>query len=152
MDQPRDIPSWDQFFLGHAKAYAARSKDPSTQIGAVIVGPSREIRAGGYNGLPRGVRDTLDRYQRPRKYSFFEHAERNAIFNAARIGTPTEGCWIYISGPMPPCSNCARAIIQSGIKYVVCESIHYIDRWKEEGLVAMALFLETGIEIREVGS
>lgn len=153
MDRPRDVPTWDQFFLGHAKAYAARSKDPSTQIGAIIVGPNQEIRAGGYNGLPRGIDDSvLDRYQRPLKYSYFEHAERNAIFNAARIGTPTDGCRMYISGPMPPCSNCARAIIQSGIRHVICESIEYLERWAEEGIVAMTLFKEARVDLWRIKS
>ena len=114
--------SWDSTFLALAKVYAARSKDPTSQIGAVIIGPNKEQRAGGYNGMPRGVDDSKpERYVRPAKYDWFEHAERNAIFNAARIGTAIDGCTLYVSG-MTPCMNCARAIIQSGIKEVVVET------------------------------
>jgi len=109
----RDIPSWDQYYLEICKVVAARSKDPNTQIGCVIVGPNHEIRSTGYNSFPRGIRDDVpERLVRPTKYLWIEHAERNGICNAARAGTATEGCTIYVE--IMPCMDCARAIVQAG--------------------------------------
>src|SRR5512137_1572307 len=114
----RAIPDWDQYYLDICKVVAGRSKDPNTQIGAVIVAPNHEIRSTGYNSLPRGIRDDVpERLERPTKYLWMEHAERNAIYNAARCGTPLEGCTIYIQ--LMPCMDCARAIVQAGIREVV---------------------------------
>src|SRR4051794_38843117 len=85
------IPTWDQYYLDICKVVASRSKDPNTQIGCVIIGPNREIRSTGYNSFPRGIRDDVpERLVRPTKYLWIEHAERNAICNAARAGTATE--------------------------------------------------------------
>lgn len=76
-----------------AELVASWSKDPSTKTGAIVVGPDREIRATGYNGLVRGVNDDVpERLERPTKYDFFEHAERNAIYNACLTGTSLKGC------------------------------------------------------------
>ena len=87
----RAIPSWDQYYLDICKVVASRSKDPNTQIGCVIIGPNREIRSTGYNSFPRGIRDDVpERLVRPTKYLWIEHAERNAICNAARAGTATD--------------------------------------------------------------
>ena len=80
---------WDNRFLSMAKLIATWSRDRSTKVGAVIVGPNREVRSVGYNGFPRGVNDAIEsRYERPGKYDWTEHAERNAIYNAARYGGP----------------------------------------------------------------
>lgn len=109
---------WDRYFISEAYLAALKSKDTSTQVGAVIVGPDREIRSKGYNGPCRGEDDSDPAlYVRPYKYSVFEHAERNAVYNAARIGVSTKGCTIYVT--FHPCCDCARAIIQSGIAEVV---------------------------------
>ena len=113
-----EIPSWDQYYLDICKVVASRSKDPNTQIGCVIIGPNREIRSTGYNSFPRGIRDDVpERLARPAKYLWIEHAERNAICNAARAGTATEACTIYVE--IMPCMDCARAIVQAGIVEVV---------------------------------
>ena len=104
-----------------ANELAAWSEDRDFHVGAVIVGPGHEIRATCYNGLPRGVGAQDDRrFDRSsgEKFFWFEHAERNAIYNAARVGTALEGCTIYVN--RYPCADYARAIIQSGIKAVVC--------------------------------
>ena len=83
-----NIPGWDQYYLEICKVVALRSKDPNTQLGCVIVGPNHEIRSTGYNSFPRGIRDDVpERLVRPAKYLWIEHAERNAICNAARAGT-----------------------------------------------------------------
>src|SRR4051812_31931200 len=98
---------WDERFINLALHIAGWSKDESRKVGCLIVGPQGEIRSTGYNGFPRGVDDTLPgRNERPAKYQWTEHAERNAIYNAARVGTPLEGTSIYL--PWFPCVDCAR--------------------------------------------
>jgi len=110
----------DTLFMSMACLIGMTSKDPSTKVGAVIVGQDDEVISVGYNGFPRKVGDLdSERYKRPIKYSWIEHAERNAIFNAARIGVSCRGAKIYI--PFYPCPDCARGIIQSGIKEVVID-------------------------------
>ena len=112
--------SWDIFYIGLAEMWANKSKDRSTGVGAIIVGPDNEQRSAGYNGFPRGVDDDINhRHNRPLKYEFTEHAERNAIYNAARMGTPLDGCVMYINWWPLPCPDCARAVIQSGITEVI---------------------------------
>ena len=96
-----------------------------TQIGAVIVGKDKEIVSTGYNSFPRGIDDNIrERQERPEKYFWFEHAERNAIYNAARIGVSTKGCTMYLSCGVP-CSDCARGIINAGIVRIFCERAGY---------------------------
>lgn len=149
----RLVPSWDAYYLNLCRNVAMRSKDPNTQIGCVIVGPAHEIRSTGYNSFPRGIRDDVpERRQRPAKYLWMEHAERNAIYNAARAGTSTEGCTIYID--IMPCMDCARAIVQAGIREVVVSqermnqysSVQYDEHFKQ----VEVLFGEAGIRIRQV--
>jgi dCMP deaminase len=117
-------------FLEVCDLISTWSKDRSTKVGAVIVGPDGEIRSVGYNGFPRDVDDTIDeRLERPLKYKFTEHAERNAVYNAARVGTPLKGCSIYVK--WFPCSDCARAIIQAGITTLIAEEEDF-DKLKNE--------------------
>ena len=110
---------WDEYFINLAYMVALKSKDQSTQVGAIIVGPNHEIRATGYNGPCRGEDDDDPAIQqRPSKYFEFEHAERNCLYNAAFCGVSTAGCTMYcIWGP--PCADCARGVRQSGIKELV---------------------------------
>lgn len=109
---------WDHRFLELARHVSGWSKDKSTQVGAIIVGFKKEILSVGYNGLPRGADDDKpERNERPEKLFWYEHAERNAIYNAARIGTSLRSSTIYSS--LCPCMDCARGIIQSGISRVV---------------------------------
>jgi dCMP deaminase len=149
----RTIPGWDQYYLDICKAVACRSKDPNTQIGAVIVGPNHEIRSTGYNSFPRGIRDDVpERLVRPTKYLWIEHAERNAICNAARAGTATENCTVYVD--IMPCMDCARSIVQAGITSVVISaermaeysSEYYNDHF---GMVEV-LFQEAKVKVRRV--
>ena len=140
-------PTWDDTFIEICAVLAKRSKDENTKVGAVIVGPNHEIRSVGYNCFPRGLNDDLpERQQRPAKYAFFEHAERNAIYNAARIGTSLEGCICYIPGL--PCYDCARGMIQSGIVEVVCGSNVIPERWRAGCEPALAMLDEAGVTIR----
>lgn len=113
------VLEWDAYFIQMAMHVAARSRDGSTQVGAVIVKDNRVISTG-YNGLPSGFPHRAEYYERPRKYMLIEHAERNAIYSAARHGVPLQGATIYVwaSTPLSVCADCARGIIQSGITTV----------------------------------
>ncbi len=149
----REILSWNAYYLNLCRHVAARSKDPHTQIGCVVVGPAHEIRTTGYNSFPRGIQDDLpERRTRPTKYLWIEHAERNAIYNAARAGTSTEGCSIYVD--IMPCMDCARAIVQAGIRVVVIAkermSAYSSDQYDEQFKMVETLFAEAGVEIRQV--
>ena len=140
---------WDTYFMDVSLAVSMLSKDKSTQLGAVIVGPDKEIRATGYNSFPRGVNDNVPaRQERPLKYQWFEHAERNAIYNAARCGTSLKGCVIYCA--WPPCTDCARGIIQAGIVEVVVRSLNCVSRWADDMRVALEMLEEAGVKIRVV--
>lgn len=109
---------WDRKFLELARHIGGWSKDRSRGVGCVIAGPHHEIRSTGYNGFPRGILDGNEtRHEKPAKYSWTEHAERNAIYNAARAGTPLEGCTAYV--PLFPCMDCARGLLQSGLVRLV---------------------------------
>jgi dCMP deaminase len=147
------VPSWDEYYLNICKVVATRSKDPNTQVGCIIAGPAHEIRSTGYNSLPRGIRDDVpERLVRPTKYLWMEHAERNAIYNSARCGTPLEGCTIYIE--LMPCMDCARAIVQAGIRAVVVSgermSQYSSEYYDEHFRLVEALFQEAGVSVRQV--
>lgn len=142
-------PSWDDNFLAISHVVAKRSKDPSTQLGAVIVGPDHEIRSTGYNCFPRGIDDNVrTRFERPEKYKWIEHAERNAIYNAARMGTPLKGCTVFVA--WIPCTDCARGIIQVGIVEVVVEDIKIPERWRDDFHRSLTMFEESGVRIRRL--
>lgn len=104
--------SWTEYFFGLCELNARKSKDPSTKVGAVIVRPDNTIASMGWNGFPRSVPDTYR--DRDHKLLRTVHAELNAILSARE---PLHGYSLYVL-PLHPCSNCAAAIIQSGIKYV----------------------------------
>lgn len=134
-------PSWDQHFLDMAALAATRSKDRNTRVGAVIVDLNRNVRATGYNGFPRLVNDYLDeRHERPIKYRYTEHAERNAIYSAARAGVSTDGCTMYCTHA--PCSDCARAVIQAGVLRIVYPSTGVIPTFTEDTELALAMLRE----------
>ena len=125
-------------------ATARLSKDSSTQVGAIILGQSFEVRSLGYNGAPRGCSADEDErgQQRPEKYFWFSHAELNAITNAARVGTPLAGCALLVTHP--PCMDCARAIVQAGIVDVLTRmpSDEFLERWQEHMERTQRLFQE----------
>lgn len=155
---PSDI--WDRRFYRLALEVAGWSKDRSTRVGCAIVGPNRELRSTGYNGFVRGADDSVEaRYERPVKYAHTEHAERNAIYNAARMGLSMEGCTAYVATSSkllgPPCVDCTRALIQSGIKRVVCEAgsddpSKWRKDWAESMEVAKQMLIETGVVFETV--
>ena len=128
MDKRKDYISWDEYFMGVALLAAQRSKDPNTQVGACIVDDSKRILSTGYNGFPQGCSDdefpwNRDEKQGETKYQFVVHAELNAILNAS--GKNLYGSTVYVA--LFPCNECAKAIIQSGIKEVVYLSDKYHD-------------------------
>lgn len=136
-------------YMNIARAIAMLSKDTSTQVGALILGPDGEGGPWGYNGAPRGCAadEGLDiRSERPEKYYWMEHAERNAIYTAARTGFRTVGCTMIITHP--PCMDCARAIIQAGIIKVIWEQSTYqfAERWFAHSDRVIRLFNECGVK------
>lgn len=142
---------WHNRFMEMAELVATWSKDTSTKVGAIVVGEDREIRSTGYNGVVRGVDDDIpERLERPTKYDFFEHAERNAVYNACLIGASLKGCVIYVTAM--PCPDCARAIIQSGIKMVVTKQLPPIDEntpkgtWRDKVIYSEQMFKEAGVK------
>jgi len=145
---------WDNRFMELARQISTWSKDRTTKIGAVLVGPNKEIRSTGFNGFPRKVNDAVEsRHERPAKYFFTEHSERNIIYHAARNGIATEGCTIYVCG-RPPCADCARAVIQSGIVEVVVETMEHKSRpeidWEANTRAAIEMLEEAGVKIRTI--
>ena len=139
---------WDLRFLELARHISDWSKDPSTKVGCVVVGPDREIRSTGFNGFPRGIEDDDDRLQnREKKYPMICHAEENAIMHAARIGISLKGNTAYVT--WPPCSRCTRSLIQAGINEVVYPSeVEIPERWEEDFSIAMEMMEEAGISVR----
>jgi len=144
------LTEWDKRFLSLAGNVGQWSKDRSRKVGCVIVGDSREIRAIGYNGFPRGADDEADsRHERPAKYLWTEHAERNAIFQAARVGIALQGCTLYLT--WFPCMDCARAIVQAGIGRLVATRPNTLEpEWGKQFEAAIELLKETGILIEWV--
>lgn len=146
--------NWDQYFKEMAALAAKKSKDRSTKIGAIIVGPDNEVRSTGYNSFPRGINDDLDeRQERPEKYFWFEHGERNAIFNAARHGVSLKGCRMFLNCGVP-CSDCARAIIQVGIIEVIVPQFESVtssvnrQKWSDSAKRSLQMFEEAGVVVR----
>ena len=128
-----------------AEHIATWSKDRSTQVGAVLVNEDRHVIATGFNGIPRYCSDGDDfsrrNTERPYKYFFYEHAERNAIYQAAKIGYSTAGASLFVT-PLYPCADCCRGIIQSGIREVYYQADSQVARWADSNEVARELFAE----------
>ena len=123
----QNVISWDQYFMGLAHLSAMRSKDPNTSVGAVIVDDKHRVVSIGYNGMPYGCSDDVYPWDREgdlldTKYPYVVHAELNAILNAGRS---LKDCTLYVS--LFPCNECAKAIIQSGIKKIIYEDDKYAD-------------------------
>lgn len=133
----------DDYFMGFAAHAATASKD-STKVGAALVGPEGEVRLTGYNGPPRGVVDSPDRFERPRKYLFASHAEQNVINFAAREGIRTKGCTLFVTHM--PCAACARSIIQAGVCKVVSGPGLWKSQTTEDFEAARDMFAEAGVK------
>ena len=112
---PRQVPDWDSYFMALCEVVSARSKDPSTQHGAVVVDSRHRVVSTGYNGGCRKIEDDLIDWERPNKYNYVIHAEENAIWTAER--KDLEGCTLYVTGQ--PCRRCMLRIAHSGVSKVV---------------------------------
>ena len=139
----KTVKAWHTYFLDLAKSVATRSKDPSTNVGAVIVNADKSIVETGYNGFAPGVVETPERWERPTKYDFVIHAEQNAIGRAARFGKTVNGSTIYVTHY--PCRECAKMIIASGIRAVYAEGFANMTK-KEDIAFVEGLFKEAGVE------
>ena len=144
------MANWDARFVKLALHIAGWSKDPSTQVGCVVVGPDREIRSTGFNGFPRGIADTAARLgDREKKYPLVCHAEENAIMHAARIGVSLKSCTAYVT--WPPCTRCARSLIQAGIREIVYPAgLAIPERWREDFAISSEMLQEASIAVRPV--
>ena len=136
--------NWPEYYMGFAAHAATKSKDPSTQVGAVAVGVDGEVLSTGFNGLPRGVEDRPERMERPAKYLWTSHAEENLIAHAARVGFRLKGCTVYVTHL--PCSRCARLLIQAGVAAVVVGR-GTTSMPQEEFDVAEKMFAEAGVVV-----
>ena len=149
MNRREGYISWDEYFMGIALLSAKRSKDPMTQVGACIVNSQNKIVGVGYNGLPTGCSDDEFPWEREgdylgTKYPFVCHAELNAILN--NIGMDLSGCRIYVA--LFPCNECAKAIIQSGIREVVFLSDKYHDT--DNARASRRMFDAAGVSVRKL--
>lgn len=139
----RPVGYWDQWFIGLAKYISTASKDPSTQVGAVIVDKQNRVISTGYNGFAKGVKDLPERLQdREVKYSIVVHAEINAIVFATQ---PLQGATLYLY-PFLSCSQCSSIIINAGIKRVVAP-INDNPRWKSSFEMSKSIYHEAGVQV-----
>lgn len=137
------VELWDDYFMAMARQAATRSKDPSTQVGCVIV-KDRDLLMTGYNGFPAGIEETEATWQRPTKYNIVIHAEQNAIAQAAKKGIAIDGSTMYLTAF--PCNKngCARSIIAAGIKRVVVQKV--LAGWENDCQMTVLLFNQAKIE------
>ena len=146
--QTQNEQKWDRRYLKMAQHIAGWSKD-STQVGAVVVGKNHTILSQGYNGFPRGIADSPERNQRPTKYDYVVHAEMNVIYNAAFNGISLEGSTLYVS-TLPVCAECAKGIIQAGIKKVVVTTMDAPPHWIKEIRRAAELLKEADVMYHKI--
>ena len=145
---PLDTERLQEWALGMAKHVSKLSKDPSTQVGAIIFDSQRRIVSAGYNGFARGVKDTAERLRnRDTKYKLIIHAEKNAIMFAT---APLNGCTLVVTHPC--CSQCAALVIQSGISHVMWPqpSFEFVTRWADDLTLAYQQFEEAGVTVVEI--
>lgn len=143
---------WEEYFVNICNQIKLKSKDESTQIGVVVVGNDNQIVSTGYNSFPRGIDDNVpERQERPEKYYWFSHAETNAIINAALNGVSTKDSTMYMSCGVA-CPDCARNIINAGVKKIVCRDNYNDmkngDKWLEVGKRSLIMFKEAGVEVK----
>lgn len=138
---------WDERMMALAEHVAEWSKDPSTKVGCVIMRRDRTVASMGYNGFPRGVMDAIDRYaNREVKYKMVVHAEANAILAAdGRVDGMVAYCTLF------PCCECAKLLIQAGIKEVVVKSLEKTERFYDSMTHSEIMFRESGVVLRAVG-
>ena len=139
------LSKWDKRYLDLAEHISQWSKDPSKKIGAIAVGDHGQILSQGYNGFPRGIDDSAHRYNhREVKYQFVVHAEMNCIYNATLTGVSLKDSTFYIYG-LPVCHECAKGLVQVGIKRVVTRVQDFVEQWETSELTTKTIFKESGI-------
>jgi dCMP deaminase len=143
------ISKWDARYLDLAKHFSTWSKDPNTHVGAVTIHKNGTILSTGYNGFPRGVEDTKERLEnREVKLKYVVHAEQNCIYNASHHGARLHGSTLYVHG-LPVCNECAKGVVQVGIKRVVMKFPAEISSsWEESFYYSSAMFKEAGIDFK----
>lgn len=141
------VNTWHTRWLELVDVISSWSKDTSTKVGCVIVDSRNVVLSMGWNGIPREVKDEKkERHERPEKYYWFEHAERNAIYNAASTGRSLKGSTLYTN--LFPCADCARGIIQSGIsKVIVGNYSPPSEEWLKSFERTVEMFQEAGIKV-----
>lgn len=141
------LAKWDQRYIELAAQISTWSKDPSRKIGAVAVGVKGQILSQGYNGFPRGILDLPERYlDRQIKYKHVVHAEMNVIYNASLNGVSLDGSSLYVYG-LPICNECAKGIIQVGIKRVVIYTDEEVPEiWTESFALTHSMFKEAEVK------
>jgi dCMP deaminase len=142
---------WISKYINLAKEIASWSKDPSRKVGAVAVSGKGQVLATGYNGFPRGMFDSPERYNdRSLKYKYVVHAEMNCIYNATYNGVSLDGASLFVWG-LPPCSECAKGIIQVGIKNVYYSTKEDIpEQWLTSLQLTQEMFTEVKISLHNV--
>lgn len=140
------MDKWTQRFLSIAREVSTWSKDPSAQVGAVIVGENRNILATGYNGFPRGIYDYQHRLDnRTEKYKYVVHAEKNCLYNALYNHVDIREATMYVYG-LPVCNECSKGILQSGITSVVMQYVEIKNpAWTESLAITKQIFCEANI-------
>lgn len=140
---------WHERFMSLANTVASWSKDPSTQVGCVLV-KDRRVISTGFNGLPRGISDSLDRLtNREIKYEMTVHAEVNAVTTAALHGVSTDGCDVYIT--FQPCSRCAAVLINAGVRSIYVRSNNETpSRWLENFILGAKMLEEAGVTYQHI--
>ena len=148
---PTDSFKWHYRYIGLAREVASWSKDPSSKIGAVAVSEDGRILGTGYNGFPRGLDDSEERYaDRSIKYKYVVHAEMNCIYNATCNGVSLTGSSMYVHG-LPMCSECAKGIIQVGVSKVYWNADGVVGaKWSESSDLAITMLNEASIEVIKV--
>lgn len=136
---------WSERYLNLAKEISTWSKDPSKKIGAVAVGSKGQVLSQGFNGFPRGIKDSDKRLNvREEKYRYVVHGEMNCIYNACHNGVSLDGATLYVYG-LPVCSECAKGVIQVGIKKVIMQYEEAVPTWEESYKITEAMFKEAGV-------
>ena len=146
--------SWTDYFFDICDTVSKKSKDPSTKVGAVAIGPAKNIISTAFNGLPMGVSDSAEsfpeRYTKPDKYLYVSHAEANIVALAARHGIKLEGATLFCN--LTPCIECTKLIIQSGIKQVHYKTTNGSGLWRMHLHKAYQMFTEAGVLCVEYNS
>lgn len=137
-------------FIPVAQAFAELSKDRSTKVGALAIGPDYEILSTGYNGFPRGVNDDVEqRHERPTKYLYTSHAEENMVAQAARNGVSLKGSTVLVTS-LFPCTTCSRLMIQAGVRRIIASRPDVDPRWEEQASHALIMLEEAGVDVQYI--